>query len=80
MPPGMPHAAFTIHPAVCSGGHYYTWPTMEHSVHALMRSLIFESIFTNTEEHAFDARQMLVRMMVFLYEEMILQGRTHSGM
>jgi hypothetical protein len=53
---------------------------MEHTVHALMRSLILESIFTNTEDHAFDARQMLVRMMVFLYEEMILQGRTHSGM
>ncbi|RXW12111.1 hypothetical protein EST38_g13742, partial [Candolleomyces aberdarensis] len=78
MPPGMLHAVFTIESSVCTGGHYYAWETMEHTLHALVRSTINSHQVINTEAHAPDSRQILLRMMGYLHEEMILNDRTHK--
>ncbi len=79
MPPGMLHAVFTLDSSVCSGGHYYTWETMEHTLHALIRSTIISDRVVNTDEYATSSRQLLVRMMGYLHEEMIVRGQSHEG-
>ncbi|RXW15279.1 hypothetical protein EST38_g10577 [Candolleomyces aberdarensis] len=78
MPPGMLHAVFTIKSSVCTGGHYYLWETMEHTIHALIRSTIMSHQIINTENYAAESRQILLRMMGFLHEEMIMNYRTHD--
>ncbi|RXW13167.1 hypothetical protein EST38_g12687 [Candolleomyces aberdarensis] len=78
MPPGMLHAVFTIESSVCTGGHYYLWETMEHTLHSLIRSAIMSHQIINTENYAAESRQILLRMMGFLHEEMIMNYRTHD--
>ncbi|RXW11671.1 hypothetical protein EST38_g14184 [Candolleomyces aberdarensis] len=78
MPPGMLHAVFTIEASVCSGCHYYSWPTMELTLHALVRSVILCEHINNTEEYGVQCRQILIRMMCFLHEVMILGDETHE--
>ncbi|RXW19323.1 hypothetical protein EST38_g6530 [Candolleomyces aberdarensis] len=78
MPPGMLHAVFTLESSVCTGGHYYSWETMEHTLHALIRSMIMSDEIINTEDYADQSRQILLRMMGYLHEEMILNDRTHK--
>ena len=79
MPPGMLHCVATFEASVCTGGHFYSWETMEHTLHALIRSTLISDQVVNTEEYASDARQMIVRMAGYLHHEMVLNDRTHDG-
>lgn len=80
MPPGMLHAVFTLDAAVCDGGHFYMWETMEHTLHSLIRSLLLAHQVVNTDQYADRCRQVLLRMMGYIHDRMIVKNMTHKGL
>lgn len=78
MYPGLPHAVFTLEPAICSGGHFYLWATMEKTFFAMVHALLMPSYLLNAD-HAI-SREVLIRYMHYLHCEMIINGKSRAGM
>ncbi|KAF6754404.1 hypothetical protein DFP72DRAFT_369826 [Ephemerocybe angulata] len=72
MRPGTLHAVFTTKSAVCYGGHFYSWPTMDLSLYSMVHSVILRSFIVNEDNPA--PLQILVRYMMLLHRVYILGG------
>ncbi|KAF5339879.1 hypothetical protein D9611_009048 [Ephemerocybe angulata] len=72
MPPGMMHSVFTLKPAICRGGHYYTWANMDRTLYARVHSLLRGPLLLNTSHSV--TWEMLCRFMAFLHSEVVVTG------
>ncbi|KAJ3711794.1 hypothetical protein F5878DRAFT_501248, partial [Lentinula raphanica] len=76
MPPCTPHFVLTPSPAICHGGHYYSYLTMARTAYSWYHNFVAASVITNTTDYnAFDG---LISIMSFWYHSIINNSETYS--
>ncbi|KAJ3526490.1 hypothetical protein NMY22_g10143 [Coprinellus aureogranulatus] len=68
MPPGVLHSVVTTETAVCTGGHYYAWGTMQQTLWSLIHVRISDQS-TNTTHSVWG--EALVRISIFFFHRYV---------
>ena len=68
MPPGTLHSVFTTETSVCSGGHFYAWSTMRHTLWSLIHVRVRDQS-TNAEHGIWS--ETLVRIVILFFHRYV---------
>jgi hypothetical protein len=69
MMPNTPHAAYTLKPAICHGGHFISTGNMEGTLFGMVHSFMGSQLLTNTEHYP--SRQLLRRIVHFYHGALV---------
>ena len=89
MRPGTVHSVMTIQDCIALGGHFFSAPTIKHSLYSILHNFVGSHTITNVSMA--NEQQMLLRIVLFWHKtmcegssaylnriEQLVQGRSFS--
>ena len=89
MQPGTVHSVTTIQDCIALGGHFFSAPTIKHSLYSILHNFVGSHTITNVSMD--NEQQMLLRIVLFWHKtmcegsgaylnqiEQLVQGRSFS--
>ncbi|KAJ3818100.1 hypothetical protein F5880DRAFT_1448164, partial [Lentinula raphanica] len=75
MPPCTPHFVLTPSPAICHGGHFYSYLSLTRTAYSWFHNFIAASTITNTVDH--HALEGLISIATFWHHSIVIQSETY---